>query len=159
MERLQVLQTLPWITYLIPMTLIVLGFVVVCWAIYWEFRKRELEYTERRLMIERGMTPPPMERANQSNAFIVAQQLRHDERRLMLEKGITPPSRKPWQPRQFLLVGTILFFLGIGLGIASFQLAYAGDIADGAIAGSWGASIGMIGLACLVYYLLTKDKQ
>ena len=27
------------------------------------------------------------------------------------------------------------------------------------IAGSWGASLGMIGVACLVYYLLTKDKQ
>jgi len=39
-------------------SLIVGGVIVLLWLIYWVYRAKLLEREERRLMIERGMTPP-----------------------------------------------------------------------------------------------------
>ena len=42
--------------------LVILGFGLAFWATYWDFRRRQLEFEERRLLIERGMQPPPIEK-------------------------------------------------------------------------------------------------
>src|SRR5262245_996238 len=77
---------------MIPILAIVLGMGVAFWAIYWDHRKKRLQYEERRLMIEKGMTPPLVVPDEGSSA--------------------TPETR--------LQRGVIMLFVGIGLGIAYF---------------------------------------
>ena len=94
-QWMQTLRGLPLLTYLIPMTLIVLGFGFGAWAIYWDYRKKQLMYEERRVMIERGITPPPVPdpHANTpAGVWATKTKLEHEERRLMIEKGMTPPA-------------------------------------------------------------------
>ncbi len=71
---------------LIPIIAIVMGIGIAAWAVYWDHQKKRLQYEERRLMIEKGMTPPPD---------------------LAAERNVSPEDchRR----------GTILFFLGVGL--------------------------------------------
>jgi hypothetical protein len=107
---------IPAIAYLgvmIPLVSIVLGLGVAFWAIYWSYRKHQLQFEERRLMIEKGITPPPI-------PF---------EPRRSLDKCLRD--------------GTVLTFLGIGLATMSllshawgrgeaFGLAVAGTCAGAA---------------------------
>src|SRR5689334_24753621 len=44
----------------IPLSAIVLGIGLSFWQVYWNHQKRQLQYRERQLMIEKGMTPPPV---------------------------------------------------------------------------------------------------
>lgn len=44
----------------IPIVAIVLSLCVALWAIYWDHQTKRLQYEERRLMIEKGMAPPPI---------------------------------------------------------------------------------------------------
>jgi hypothetical protein len=44
----------------IPLVAIVMGIGVAFWRMYLDHQRRKLQYDERRLMIERGMTPPPL---------------------------------------------------------------------------------------------------
>ena len=39
---------------------IVMGIGVALWSIYWDHQAKRLQYEERRLMIEKGLTPPAM---------------------------------------------------------------------------------------------------
>jgi hypothetical protein len=32
---------------------------LIAWAVYWDFRKKRLQFDERRVMIENGINPPP----------------------------------------------------------------------------------------------------
>ena len=45
---------------MVPIVAIVLGIGVAFWSIYWDHQKKRLQYQERQLMIEKGLTPPPM---------------------------------------------------------------------------------------------------
>ena len=82
----------PILGVMIPILAIVLGIGVAFWAIYWKHRTQRLQYEERQLMIEKGMTPPPV-----------------------LPEG----EKRRWTPEDCLRYGTIMVFLGIGFGIAS----------------------------------------
>jgi hypothetical protein len=160
MQALRTLQELPWIVYLFPMTLIVAGFFFGGWAVYWDYRKKQLSFEERRHMIERGITPPPLPvPENPMMGFTVQRQLDHEERRLMIEKGITPPAKKPWGWEDYLRFGLIGFFLGVGLLIAYIFLIRTGDPSDAGLAGAWGAAIGMAGLGCTIYALIIKRSK
>src|SRR5436309_8440256 len=90
-----------WIAVLV----IVLGATVAVWAIYWEYRKRQLQHDERRSMIEKGMTPPPLHPAG-SWRQAYPQQLRHEARLRMIEKGIpvTPMTRNLGPSKTFSVV-------------------------------------------------------
>jgi hypothetical protein len=160
---IQTVQGLPLETYLIPTALIVLGFGFGGWAIYWDYRKKQLMYEERRVMIERGMNPPPVPEPHANTpagAWAAKNRQQHEERRLMIEKGMTPPlppTHGTWQ--KYLGIGLIAFFLGIGLGIAYLVLIRAGDVADAGPAGAWGAAIGMAGLGCTIYALILKRDR
>ena len=136
---------------------IVLGATVAVWAIYWEYRKRQLQHDERRSMIEKGMTPPPLHPAG-SWRQAYPQQLRHEARLRMIEKGIpvTLDDKKPWAIEDFLRRGTIMLFVGIGLGIAYFALSPTNDFKG--LIGFLAPLLGSAGLGCIIYYYLAKDR-
>ncbi len=129
---------------LIPIIALVMGIGVGAWAIYWDHQKTRLQHEERRMMIEKGMTPPP---------DLAAQ-------------------RKLVTPEDCLRRGTIMFFLGIGLGIASFVVLTLSDDADplGRLLGVRGlqpawllgvaaAIVGLLGLGNLVYYFIGRNRE
>jgi hypothetical protein len=161
-QTLETLQDLPFVTYMIPMTLIILGFGFGAWAVYWDYRKKQLMYQERRLMIEQGITPPPLHEPD-SNTPIAAMSLKHkldhEERRLMIEKGIMPPQKKPRVWQDYLRVGLVTLFLGVGLALAYLFLIYTGDSVDAGLAGAWGAAIGMAGLGLTIYALIARASK
>ena len=109
-----------------------MGIGVAAWAIYWDYQKKRLQYEERRLMIEKGMTPPPD---------------------LAAEKKLVTPE-------DCLRRGTILLFLGIGLGIAS--LVVPGPFSDFPpvwLLGVAAAIVGLLGLGNLVYYFIARNRE
>ena len=162
-QALETLQELPPITYLIPMALIIVGFLIGAWAIYFDYRKRQLAFEERRLMIERGLTPPPEpeQRANTpAAAWAIKHKLDHEERMAMIEKGMMPPPPKGWAWSDYLRVGLIALFAGLGLSIGGYLfLSEGGYQGDAGIAGAWGAAIASIGLGCVVYALIVKGHE
>ncbi len=113
---------------LIPIIAIVMGIGLAAWAIYWDHQKQRLQHEERRLMIEKGMTPPPD---------------------LAAEKKLVTPE-------DCLRRGTILFFLGIGLGIASLVVR-GGALSD--LLGVAAAIVGLLGLGNLVYYFIARNRE
>jgi hypothetical protein len=78
-----------YVALLIPITAIVFGIGVAFWSIYWDHQKKRLQYQERQLMIEKGLTPPPE----------------------------LPKEQKKVTPEDCLRRGTILLFLGLGFGV------------------------------------------
>lgn len=90
-----------------------------------EGRRDQLRYEERRLMIERGMTPPD------DNA-----------------KKARPPS-------DYLLPGLLLLFLGIGLLVSPPLLLDIGSGSLGRAIMACGIIIGLLGMGNLVYYRLS----
>ena len=124
------------------------GFVaVLIWMIYWIYRARLLAREERRLMIERGMTPPPPHPAGWPAVKAREQELQYEERRLLIEKGLTPeviergfnplklggpegtniwdvllPKKSQPQPHDYLRKG--LRALAVGLGLAGAYIVF-----------------------------------
>lgn len=117
---------------LIPISAIVLGIGVAFWSIYWGHQKKRLQYQERQLMIEKGLTPPPV--------------LLEDE-------------RKKTTPEDCLRRGIVQVSLGIGLVLASVVLAnFAGEEDLVWIAGVAAAIVGSIGIGNLVYYFVSRRR-
>lgn len=120
-----------YIALMIPITAIVLGIGVAFWSIYWDHQKKRLQYQERQLMIERGLTPPPD----------------------------LPNERKTRTPEDCLRRGTILLFLGMGLGLGYFILGNRSpDEELVGLAGLAAAIVGFLGLGNLVYYFLARNR-
>jgi hypothetical protein len=117
------------VALMIPIVAITLSLGVAFWSIYWDHQKKRLQYHERQLMIERGMTPP-------------------------LE---LPEERKSYarSPEDSLRRGTVMLFLGVGLGIGYIVLMNSGGPPEW-IAGVAGAVVGFIGLGHLTYYFIAR---
>ena len=111
----------------------VLSLGIAFWAIYWNYQKKRLQYHERQLMIEKGMTPPPV----------------------LPEQG-----RKKVTPQDCLRRGTVLLFLGIGLGAAGLIVINAGFGEEelGGILGVAGAIVGFLGAGYLAYYFMVRHN-
>ena len=125
-------MTIGLLGVMIPILTIVLGIAVAFWAIYWDHRKKRLQYEERRLMIEKGMTPPP----------VLLDERRRDA------------------PEDCLRRGIIMVALGIGLGIGYFVLhSSTRHGPPDWLFGAGGAIVGLIGLGNLVYYFIARDRQ
>jgi hypothetical protein len=123
----------PALGVLIPLSAIVLGLGLSFWQIYWNHQKRQLQYRERQLMIEKGMTPPPM----------------------LLEEG-----RKSISPEASLRRGIILLFLGIGFGIGAVILAsVSGNAEFVGFVGVAGAIVGSLGFGNLAYYAIARHTS
>ena len=121
---------------MIPILAIVLGIGTAFWAIYWKHRTQRLQYEERRLMIEKGVTPPPV--------------LPERER------------KRRWTLEDCLKYGTIMTFLGIGLGIAfALEIVFGGGYVRGPAGafGAAGAIVGLLGLGNLAYYFVAKHQK
>ena len=94
---------------IVPIAAVVMGIGVAFWSIYWQHQLKRLQYEERRLMIERGLTPPPVP----------------------LE-----PTRRTAEDA--LRQGVVLTSLGIGLGIGYMVRPNAGLALGGVIVGFYG---------------------
>jgi hypothetical protein len=142
---------------------------IIAWGIYWAYRVKQLLYEERRLMIEKGMTPPPILSGTMSWPQVKhhEQLLRYEERRLRIEKGldVPPDEKKPMTREDFLMRGTVMLFLGLGLGLGYVVARRSGLRVYGdeqawlfALAVS-SAIVGLSGLGHLVYYRMAKDRK
>jgi hypothetical protein len=114
--------------------LVVLGFALAFWAIYWDYRRQALEFEERRLMIERGLIPPPYVHKR------------------------TPV----FSHRLNLSMGMLLTFLGLGLGLAALTTNAPGGTGGREV--DWnlfgGALIvGVLGIGQITYYYLAKRQK
>ena len=121
----------PLFAILIPLSAIILGIGLAFWWVYWNHQKRQLQYRERQLMIEKGLPPP-----------------------LLLEE------RSAITPEGSLRRGTILLCLGIGLAVGTAVLRNFMDDREfvGLIALA-AAIVGSIGVGNLVYYFIARRKS
>jgi hypothetical protein len=142
--------------------------VLIAWAVYWDYRKRRMEHEERRLMIEKGMEPPPFSPPRLSGWPGVKQsedQLKYAERRLLIEKGLeVPPVVKPLMPEDYLRRGLIGVSLGIGFAVGYLMITLSGrsfSNQEDWLAGFSVLSpvIGLFGLANLVHYQVMKGRR
>ena len=126
---------------LIPIVAILATFSVPVTAIIMDYRKRRLQFDERRAMIERGMQPPPM--ADMGHG----------------EHGTLEQRRE-----KSLRSGVVLLSLGLGLVVASLVLQsglvqsfiprqVAGPMSVGA------AVLAFLGIGNLVYYAISAPKK
>lgn len=107
---------------------ILVGAALIAWAIYMEYRKKRLEFEERRISLENGITPPPPAPRVLAGWPGVKQRemdLKYGERRLMIEKGLLVQEEveKPKSRLDYLRNGLVLTSLGIGAVVAYFLLA------------------------------------
>jgi drug/metabolite transporter (DMT)-like permease len=108
---------------------IVMSLGIVFWAIYWSYQKKRLQYQERQLMIEKGLTPPP----------------------------VLPEAPKKVSPEDSLRRGLVLLFLGVGFGVAAAVVLTVADQEDLTwVLGVTGAIVGFLGLGYLAYYFLAR---
>jgi hypothetical protein len=108
-----------------------MGIGIAFWAIYWDFRTKQLRYRERELMIEKGLTPP---------------------------SPLMTPEKQPPSLEECLRRGIIMVFLGIGLGISYFVLLHAWG-PPAWICGVGGAIVELIGIGYLIYYAIAKKQK
>ena len=117
----------------IPLVAIVMGIGVAFWRLYLDHQRRKLQYDERKLMIERGLTPPP---------------LPLETSRRTLESSLRN--------------GIILLSLGIGFAVA-YVVRQGGDLSSSATRANGGFAIGapiliMLGVGYLVYYAIARKQ-
>jgi uncharacterized membrane protein len=119
------------VALLIPITAIVMAFGIAFWSIYWGHQKKRLQYQERQLMIEKGLTPPP----------------------------VLEDAREKNMPENSLRRGIVLLFLGIGLAVGTAILGnFFDDREFVGIVALAAAIVGFIGLGNLVYYFIARRK-
>jgi uncharacterized protein HemX len=110
---------------------VVLSLGIVFWAIYWNHQKKRLQYQERQLMIEKGMTPPP----------------------------VLPEPDKKVTPEDALRRGTVLVFLGLGLGVAAPIARLLVEDELGGLLGVAAAIVAFIGIGNLAYYFMARRRS
>jgi hypothetical protein len=132
----------PWFA-IIPIVAIVGGLTVGAIAILTEHRRKMALLEERRLMIEKGMTPPPLSGA-------------------LLEHG--PPAGTSYSVESSLRTGVITLFVGLGLVGAFLVLRYL-VFADTfipsraiSLLGPAGVLVSLIGIGHLVYFRFARGR-
>lgn len=122
---------------LIPIVAITGSFAIPITAIVLDYRRRRLQYEERRAMIEKGMQPPPLEEKS----------YRADR--------LTPEERR----QKSLQTGILLLFLGLGIGVGAFLLknVFPDFLPEQFVAmmGLGASVVGFLGIGYLVYYAVT----
>ena len=158
---------------------IICATVFFCWLVGWlaymDYRKKQLQFEERRVAIENGMEPPPLPlppAAGWPGVKQVEMQLKYAERKLRIEKGLHVPDeeeRDPWFAtrtpkvrRDFLRRGLVAICLGVGLGLAYVGLAVTRVEADGSTdAQAWAIGLApllvLYGVANLIYQRYVPD--
>ena len=100
------------------------------WAIYWDYRKKQLQSEERRLMIERGM--------------------------MSSEEGKKPvtPEASLRRGTMALCVG-----VGLGIGAVILRYWGAKDAPPVWLMGVVAAIVGLVGVGNLLFYFLARDRM
>lgn len=142
---------------------IICGTVLLCWGVawssYWDYRKKQLQFEERRIAIENGMEPPPLPVPALAGWPGVKQQelqLQYQERRLMIEKGLPVPAAlaKPMTRHDYLRRGIIAVSLGVAAA-AAYGLLALEPVDGGAEARAWAIGLTpfllLFGIANLIY--------
>jgi hypothetical protein len=114
--------------------LVLLGFAFAFWAVYWDYRRQALEFEERRLMIERGLTP---------SAYV---------------RKRTPV----FSHRLNLSMGMLLTFLGLGIGLAALTTAAPGGTGGPEVDWNFfggGVIVGVLGIGQILYYYLGRRED
>jgi hypothetical protein len=131
---------------------------------YWIYRAKLLEHEERRLMIERGITPPAPAPVGWPAVKVREQELAYEERRLRIEKGLPIPHEPPNTPHEFLRRGLISLALGLGLAGAYVVFKTSGFDASQTTE-NWFLFFGVIspgvafyGIANIIHYRMTRDR-
>ena len=155
--------------------------VVLMWLVYfvctYVYKAKLLEREERRLMIEKGMTPPEPQAAGWPAVKAREAELRFQERRLLIEKGMQPGAENGYNiltelltkekedaPERYLRRGLKALAFGLGLATAYVIFRTSGiDASDETR--NWflffaviSAPIAFYGVANLIYYRATRDK-
>jgi len=150
-----------------PELLGIAGAVVVAgWLIYWVYRAKLLEREERKLMIERGLTPPAPVPQGWPAVRAREQELRYEERRLRIEKGLDPGVEPvaPRHPEETLRRGLVALAVGLGLlapyGIVHWSAAPVSDDSAGFLLflAVIGPIVALYGVANITLYGLTKNR-
>lgn len=133
----------PWI-FLIPIVAIIGGLAIGAIAIITEHRRKQALLDERRLMIEKGLTPPPVTDFALEPATLAG----------------TPSAIE-----SSLRAGIITLFVGLGLIAFFLVLRY---VVDGeitviprpviALLGPAGALVSLIGIGNLVYFWVASRR-
>lgn len=145
---------------------LVCGTFLLCWLIAWityfEWRKKQLQFEERRAAIEHGMAPPPPPPQTLSGWPGVRQhelELRFAERRLMIEKGMdvcggAVGSKPPLTKEDYLRRGIMSACVGVGFLLA-YGLLGMTPVGGGAEARAWCLGLGPLltffGIGNLIY--------
>jgi len=157
---------------------IICGTVFFCWLVGWlaymDYRKKQLQFEERRVAIENGMEPPPLPlppAAGWPGVKQVEMQLKYAERKLRIEKGLPVPDeedREPWLTtpkvrRDFLRRGLVATCLGLALALAYVGLAVTRVPADGRVdAQAWAIGLAplflLYGVANLIYQRYVPEE-
>jgi Domain of unknown function (DUF6249) len=117
----------------IPLVAIVMGIGIAFWRLYLDHERRKLQYEERKLMIERGLTPPPL-----------------------------PPETPRRSLESSLRNGIILVSLGLGFAVA-YVVRQGGNLTapnEGVTNGFAIAApiLFLLGLGYLVYYAIARRQ-
>ncbi len=132
------------VVLLIPIIAITGGLIVGALAIINERRQAQLRSEERRLMIEKGMVPPPDPNTKHLREVTPMQVLLAIE--ACLKNGVR------------------MVFLGIGLGLAYLLLSHhdAQNTGPGKLLPAIGVAaliVGLLGIGNLVYYALVRHRK
>jgi uncharacterized protein DUF6249 len=112
----------------IPLVAIVLGIGIAFWRLYLDHQQKKLQYEERRLMIERGMTPPPL-----------------------------PPDRPRRSLESSLRNGIILVALGLGFAVANLVRQGGNQGWNNGFATA-ASILFLLGVGYLVYYAIARKQ-
>jgi len=166
-----------WMMGIGAMAMVVIGM----WLIYWVYKAKLLEREERRLMIERGITPPTPVPMGWPGVKMRELELQAEERRLLIEKGLDAgpssltsdfpnvlaallPKREQPAPEHYLYRGLKALAFGLGLAAAYVIFNRSGiNVSDEAR--NWFLFFAVLspffvfyGIGSLVYYQVTKNK-
>lgn len=130
---------------LIPILAIVGGMGTGIVAMVMDHRRKQALLAERRLMIEKGMTPPPL-----------------DSELLSSSRGPRPHG----DAESSLRHGIILLFVGLGMLASFLLLRYVVGIGNtpipavvASLVGPSGALVALIGVGHLVYYRMVRNRS
>jgi hypothetical protein len=153
--------------------------VVLTWLIYFVYKAKLLEREERRLMIERGMTPAQPPPAGWPGVKVRELELKAEERRLLIEKGMQPgselnpldtltqllPKAKAPEPERHLHRGLVKLAFGLGLA-GAYGVFKSSGIDASSETQNWFLFFGVIsptvtlwGVANIIYYWTARSRQ
>jgi hypothetical protein len=151
--------------------LAIAGFVTVMVSMFYViYRTKMLDHEERRLMIERGMVPPPRDPSGWPGVKAREQELKYQERLLRIEKGLAATASDDdadtlkGRPEYYLRRGLVAVCVGLGAAAAYVVIRVNLDLSIPDTR-SWLLGLSIVapvvtlyGLAYVLFYRSAKDR-